>query len=325
MKRINITLISPNKVLSSYKSNELYQSWIDACVAQGVWGASGNYSIEVLDADAELEEKRLQNEAAKKQDFDSHANSTSNPHAVTKAQIGLDNVDNVSADNLRDRFTHTGSQLASTISDFTTAVQATGNYITALTGDVTASGPGSVSATLADSGVVAGTYSVVTVDGKGRVTVGSNSGSIARYSYFNASAVATTSITYTNAAGLVTVSLPVGLYFFMFAGNMQSASTTVGVGVRIAPVTATITTVSGKFNFAQGTNGVSHDFEYDQIATATNLTSASVAGANTNFCVNGSGVFRVTVAGTVAIQTRTETAGTAVTLQPDSAFVLELV
>lgn len=54
------------------------------------------------------------------------------------------------------------------------AKQPTGNYITALTGDVTASGPGSASATLANSGVAAGTYAVVTVDAKGRVTSGSN-------------------------------------------------------------------------------------------------------------------------------------------------------
>lgn len=52
--------------------------------------------------------------------------------------------------------------------------QAAGNYITALTGDITASGPGSASATLANSGVAAGTYSTVTVDTKGRVTTGSN-------------------------------------------------------------------------------------------------------------------------------------------------------
>ena len=54
---------------------------------------------------------------------DAHANLTNNPHSVTKAQVGLGNVDNVSAASLRDRSTHTGTQLASTISDFTTAVQ----------------------------------------------------------------------------------------------------------------------------------------------------------------------------------------------------------
>lgn len=43
---------------------------------------------------------------------------------LTKDDVGLSSVDNVSAASLRDRSTHTGTQLASTISDFTTAVQA---------------------------------------------------------------------------------------------------------------------------------------------------------------------------------------------------------
>jgi hypothetical protein len=52
------------------------------------------------------------------------------------------------------------------------------NAINALTGDVTASGPGSALATLAATGVTPGTYSgPFTVDGKGRVTAASSSGS----------------------------------------------------------------------------------------------------------------------------------------------------
>lgn len=56
-----------------------------------------------------------------------------------------------------------------------TNVQASGNYITALTGDGTASGPGSVALTLA-SVATAGTYGntsyfpIITIDAKGRVT-----------------------------------------------------------------------------------------------------------------------------------------------------------
>ncbi len=49
--------------------------------------------------------------------------------------------------------------------------QASGSYLTALTGDVTASGPGSAGATLANVGT-AGTYPKVTVNAKGLVTSG---------------------------------------------------------------------------------------------------------------------------------------------------------
>lgn len=48
--------------------------------------------------------------------------------------------------------------------------QASGNYITALTGDATASGPGSVALTLATVNSNVGTFASVTVNGKGLVT-----------------------------------------------------------------------------------------------------------------------------------------------------------
>lgn len=51
--------------------------------------------------------------------IDAHIANQSNPHGVTKAQVGLGNVPNVDATN---RANHTGTQTASTISDFTTAV-----------------------------------------------------------------------------------------------------------------------------------------------------------------------------------------------------------
>lgn len=58
--------------------------------------------------------------------------------------------------------------------------QATGNYITALTGDITASGPGSSAATLATVNTDVGsfTYANITVNGKGLITAAS-SGTIA--------------------------------------------------------------------------------------------------------------------------------------------------
>ena len=198
--------------------------------------------------------------------------------------------------------------------------QPTGNYITALTGDVTATGPGSVAATLAATGVTAGTYDVVTVDAKGRVL----SGSGFTDAYVTTLAVATTSTTYASITELTTISLQPGLYNFEFFGKMRSAAANTGVGVRVSTGTATLTTVSAKWFISQAANGTAQAYQYDQLADNTNVTSASVQTANTDFVVTGSGVFRVTVAGTVAIQTRTETNGQAATLQIDSFFKINL-
>lgn len=336
---------------------------------------------------------------------------------LTKNDVGLSSVDNVSAASLRDRSTHTGTQLAATISDFTTAVQgvtidaakidggvvsnaefatldgittgvsiqsqldgkeptitgaastitglnlnanravvsdasgkiavsattalevgflsgvtssvqtqlngkqATGNYITALTGDVTASGPGSVAATLSSTGVSAGTYDQVTVDTKGRVTAAA----VRRYIYSSSAQTTNNTVTYSAVTGLTTASLPAGLYRFSMHGQYQSASTATGVGVRISNGTATVTTCYGMWRFSQAADGVNKTFQVDQLNSTTNATSASSAVANSNANVEGSGVFRVTVAGTMQIQLRSEVAASQVLLQPDAVLVVEQI
>jgi hypothetical protein len=113
-----------------------------------------------------------------------HIANTSNPHAVTKAQVGLSNVANVlqySADNPQVNITGN----AGTATKFATAQSV------ALTGDVTGSASSqagwSIATLLANSGVTAGSYGLsaaatpafggsvnipyFTVDAKGRVTL----------------------------------------------------------------------------------------------------------------------------------------------------------
>jgi hypothetical protein len=267
-------------------------------------------------------------------------------------------VDNVSAASLRDRSTHTGTQLAATISDFTAAVQGitldaaqidgggvsntefsylanvtsdiqgqingkqpTGNYITALTGDVTASGPGSATATLASSGVTAGTYDQVSVDTKGRVTAGS----VKRLVYTTTAQTANSTVTYAAVTGMTTASLQPGLYAFRFDGQYQSAATTTGVGFRISTGTATVTTCYAKWLNTQAADGTAKNFQVDQLNSTTNVVSTASLAANTNANISGEGVFRVTVAGTMQIQIRSEIAASQVLIQPDAVLVIEQI
>lgn len=202
--------------------------------------------------------------------------------------------------------------------------QPAGDYITALTGDVDATGPGSATATLSNTGVTPGTYNSVTVDAKGRVTDASNNGGITRYSYSTSTATSSSTTTYASITQLTTASLPIGLYKITFNGKVRSAATTTGMGFRVAAGTAVIGDVGVKWFIPQGANGVSQAYVYDQITTADNITSTSIQAANTDYIALGKGFIRVTTAGTVAIQIRSETT-TAVTLQSNAVFTLELV
>jgi len=132
-----------------------------------------------------------------------------------------------------------------------------------------------------------------------------------------------TANTYTNVTELTSLSLPVGNYRFTCNAIFQSSVLATGMGIRIGAVTATLTPCFGKWFIAQNANGQSQSFIYDQLTSTTNITSASVPTANSDALIFGSGSFSVTVAGTVAIQIRSENNGTAISLRTGSMFVIE--
>lgn len=234
--------------------------------------------------------------------------------------------------------------------------------ITDLTGDITASGPGSVAATLAtvNAGVGSFTRANITVNAKGLITAAASAGavnlasevtgilpianggsgvsSLAAGSIISDGSVLSSkarqslrvSVTETNntvtpasISAMTSTSLGTGNY--RFYGNIifRSAATTTGIGFRVNPVTATMSLVYGAFNVAQAASGVSHYFQYDQLTTATNVVSASVIAANTDAVSYFTGTFTLTGAGTVAMKFRSEIAASQVSVMPGSYMIIE--
>lgn len=107
----------------------------------------------------------------------------------------------------------------------------TGNQIISITGDASGSGTTSISLTLANTGVTAGTYTKLTVDAKGRVTAGTSL----------SSSEVTTALGYSPLASVSNVGTGTGIYAQTTANSAQLKSLVAGENVSIISDNDTIT------------------------------------------------------------------------------------
>lgn len=133
-----------------------------------------------------------------------------------------------------------------------------------------------------------------------------------------------TSATFANVTQLTTGSLSTGLYLFDAIAICQSTNAPTGLSLRLGSVTATLSTCVGKWFISQNSNGNNLNYQYDQLTSTTNVVPISSPSANVDFLVTGAGLFRVTAAGTVAVQIRSEST-TAVSIRADSILKIKRV
>jgi len=200
----------------------------------------------------------------------------------------------------------TGSVTAGLLSnaDFASfnAKQPAGNYITALSGDLTATGPGAVAATLSPTGVGAGTYAKVTVDAKGRVTAGS---SLAASDIPALSAANITSGTLATANGGTGVN---STATFPSSGVVvtEAASETLANKTLTAPVIGTIVN-TGTLTLPTSSDTLvgraTTDTLTNKTLTAATINGASTIGGSTTIATTGTiSAGATTIAGNVTIQ-----------------------
>ena len=176
------------------------------------------------------------------------------------------------------------------------AKQSSGNYITALTGDLTAAGPGSAAATLAPTGVSAGSYAKVTVDAKGRVTAGA---SLTASDLPAHSAALITSGTLATANGGTGVNSSAT---FPTTGVIvtEAATETLTNKTLTAPLIGTIVN-TGTLTLPSTTDTLVGRATTDTLTNKT-LTSATINGASTITTTGTISAGATTVAGNVTIQ-----------------------
>lgn len=231
----------------------------------------------------------------------SHIANTNNPHSTTKAQVGLGSVPNVDA-TLRSN--HTGTQLASTISDFSSTVLAT-----VLTG-----------ISFVTVSAISATDTVLTALGKLQAQLNSIFASLAKVRRL------TTTVTLSNSSSTTFVNISelsvdvVAGKTYLVRGMLAftSAATTVGISWSLDGTSNGILSVQDSVPTSRTATQ-----SYSAVAKAGIMTHTSTA---TNTSVEGlyfTATYLCNTSGTLYPKFRSENNGSAIVIQTSS--VLECI
>jgi hypothetical protein len=145
----------------------------------------------------------------------------------------------------------------------TTKSYLTGNQSITISGDASGSGTTSIALTLANTGVIAGTYNSVTVNSKGLVTVGSTSQSITNVTTVTSNYSITTANNVILANGTLTATLP--------------ATNTVPTGtifqLKTISVNGVLTIAGSGSNTIDGSSTITLNQQYQSITVVSNGTN----------------------------------------------------
>jgi trimeric autotransporter adhesin len=216
----------------------------------------------------------------------------------------------------------TGNSGSKSVTFNTTGLQPTGNYITALTGDATATGPGSVPLTLATVNASPGTYTyaTLTVNGKGLITSASSGTapvtSVTASSPLASSGGTTPNITIQQATTSQNGYLsstdwntfnnkqPAGNYITALTGDVtatgpgSAAATLATVNANVGTFTYSTVTVNAKGLVTAASSGA---------APTGTVTSVALSSPGVIYTVSGS---PVTTSGTLQLNLISQTANT---------------
>lgn len=149
-------------------------------------------------------------------------------------------------------------------------------------------------------------------------------GSFPSYRYGVTASQSSTAIAFANLIQLTSAVLPIGRYAFQTYIKIRSADAKNGYGLRFQNGTAVVSDIFAQWRLPEAADfSAAHNIIYSQRALTDNNIAGNIGAAITDYTAIGEGGFTLTAAGTVAIQLRSETAGTAVTVGIGSSFIIE--